>query len=66
MQERAERSVNIGDDSLPGPWNLISPSAPKQRKSNKTGGAYRFLLRAAKRNVACQAYFIAELFGLAV
>jgi hypothetical protein len=37
MQERAERSVNIGDDSLPGPWNLVSPSAPKPGNPIKPG-----------------------------
>ena len=37
MQERAERPVNIGDDSLPGPWNLVSPSAPKPGNPIKPG-----------------------------
>src|ERR1017187_686424 len=34
----AERSVNIGDDSLPGPWNLVSPSAPNHGNPRKPGG----------------------------
>jgi hypothetical protein len=38
MRERAERSVNIGDDSLPGPWKLVNPSAPNRGNAIKPGG----------------------------
>jgi hypothetical protein len=38
MQERAGRSVNIGDDSLPGLWSLVSPSAPNRGNPIKPGG----------------------------
>jgi hypothetical protein len=38
MQERAQMSVSIGDDSLPGPWDLAGPLGPNPRKPNKTGG----------------------------
>ena len=37
-QERAERFVNIGDDSLPEPWNPVSPSAPNRENPIKPGG----------------------------
>ncbi len=36
--ERAERSVNIGHDSLPGLWNLVSPSAQNPGNPIKPGG----------------------------
>ena len=52
MQEQADRSVNIGDDSLPGPWNLVSPSAPNCGNPTKPGGLQipaqsRFFVRPA-------------------
>ena len=37
-----------GDDSLPGLWSLVSPSAPNRGNPIKPGGAYRFSLRARK------------------
>jgi hypothetical protein len=49
MTERAERSMNIGDNSLPKKLNLVSPDRSKPRKPNENGVSYRFSLRAAKR-----------------
>src|SRR4030095_5856197 len=59
MQERAERSVNIGDDSLPGPWNLGGPSAPNRGNPIKTGG----LTDSCSEPFSSGLIFISRAFG---
>ena len=53
--------MNIGDDSLPGSWSPVQPVSAKPRKPNKTGGSYRFLLRAKKPSTI---YAFADSCGL--